>query len=157
MEYRLALLTARVEAVNAANRTAIELHPHFVEIFRPFVGQKILKADGNLLQKVQAVLPNLIHKKPINRVIRGPSSYSLNWTVTASVTGETSGHSIYSDATFYVGELSNGVLTKLCDPPELRTDYTVERITELRENYKEAQRLATIAKVALGIFGENDR
>ena len=50
-------LLAKVTAVNRANREAIELHPKLIAIFAEFLGKKVIKADGALLQKVQDLIP----------------------------------------------------------------------------------------------------
>ena len=57
---------------------------------------------------------------------------------------------------FYVGDMSNGILTGLSSPFVTKCDYTADDILVKREKYKQLKRLADNAHSELGPFGEYD-
>jgi hypothetical protein len=154
MNDRELTLAAKVKATNKANAYAMEIYDKLAAVFAPLVGQKIEKADGSLLAKVQKLLPEFISGVPMH-VYRYNSNYSLMYVVKTceSIPPHTC---TYYEASCYVGEMRDGVLTKLCNRPQLRTDYTVDEIKAARKAYAEAQKLADDAKGKLHPFGEYD-
>src|SRR5581483_4429100 len=100
-----AALKAKVKAVNAAHKHAIVLHQALTEVFRPLVGQQVLKATGDLLQKVEKLLPpNLTQVGLFGlHVYRHRSDYSLAWTVKTCEQIEGAGSCLYYEHTVYVG------------------------------------------------------
>ena len=151
-----AKLAAKVKAVNRAHAYVPELYGNLVEVFRPYVGQKIIKADGSLLAKINSQLPVLPLMGHALSVYRHRSDYSLAWTIkTCESTGDYG--CLYYEATVYVGDLIGGVLSQLADAPlpvNYRTDYTVEEIAANREAVKVAEQAYNDAKGKLYIFGE---
>jgi len=152
MERRALATRAKVEAVNAANEHANKLYAELVKIFEPLVGQKILKADGTLLAKVQALLPEFPCTPSL--MVYNVSDYSLAWTVkTNAMVGDSS--CLYHETTVYIGELSNGnTLAKITPPQEHPTGYKAEDVEELRAKVKAAKERYENLKSKLFPFGE---
>jgi len=140
-------LPAKVEAVNEANRSAMELQRQLLAFFSPLVGQKVQKHDGSLLAKVDKALKEYLSKQPslpVFHVYRSNSVYTLRWTVKSSKSYG-AGCS-YAEATAYVGDLVGDVLVSLGEPVVLRDDYTVEgvraacqKVRELKSAYEKAR------------------
>lgn len=153
-DMRAMRLVAKVKAVNRAHEYAHKLYAQLVPIFKPLVGQKILKADGTLLAKYDKLLPELPCFGNL-RVYRHKSDYSLGWTISTDETD--SPHTcLYYDVTVYIGRLSRGVLESIEEPFNGRTDYTVEEVDQKRAAYTEAQKVADACKSALHPFGMID-
>jgi hypothetical protein len=147
-------LVAKVKATNKANAYAMEIYDKLAAVFAPLVGQKIEKADGGLMAKYAKLLPEFISGVPMH-VYRYNSNYSLMYVVKTCESIPPHGCTYY-EASCYVGEMRDGVLTKLCNRPQLRTDYTVAEVKANREAYKAAQAIADDAKGKLHPFGEYD-
>jgi hypothetical protein len=149
-------LEARVRGVNAANQYANDLHSRLVAVFRPFVGQKILTAPGDLLARIKRLVDALdLPSTPRLHVYRDRSDYCLRYVVKSCESDGKCGH--YYEASVSVGELDHGRLTSLIDAPQYRTDYVAAEVVAARETYKEAKRVADEARSALYPFGESDR
>lgn len=153
--YRTAL-EAKVVAVNRANEQAAVIHSTLADIVRPFVGQKIETATGDLTAKLRKLLPELPNS-PSLRVYRYHSPYSLAWVVKTCVQ-YSKNFCIYHETTLYIGDLEAGVLKVVHElGPPLRTDYTVGEVLSSRAKYEAAKRAADAARDALYPFGEYDR
>jgi hypothetical protein len=146
-------LAARVKAVNTANAKAGEVYDQLAAIFAPYVGCKIEKADGGLLAKVAKALPEFVGNGL--HVYKYASNFSLVWMVKTCEVCD--GTACYHEAGVYVGEMRDGVLLKLCNRPELRSDYTVEEVVANREAYEAAKKIADDVQGKLHPFGEYDR
>lgn len=149
-------LAARVKALNKANEIANEIFPKLQSIFKPYIGQKIIKGDGTLLAKIVekvVILPNT----GTLRITRPRNDYTLRWAVSVCEHFcETT--VVYEEAQVYVGDVSGGILERLAvDSLNLRTDYTVEEVEQKRETYREAKKVADTAFSALCPFDEFDR
>lgn len=152
-------LEARVKAVNKANKYATEIFPILQEFFRQYVGQKVEKADGQLLAKIVDKMPKFANGQGL-RVYKYSSNYSLAWTVVASENCEFNGayHScVYHETTVYVGDLEESILKGLSNPFSAKYDYSVDEVVKLREKYQIAKKAASEAESALWPFGEYDR
>lgn len=150
------VLEARVRGVNRANAFANELYPKLVALFTPFIGQKILKADGTLLAKIQKQVDDLGILGPHEpHVYRYSSAYSLVYTV--KTCEDFNGHAYYHENSVYVGHLDNGVLTGLYDQNHRQTNYTADKVIAARQAYEKAKKAADEAEIALHPFGEYDR
>jgi len=161
MNTRQEKLIAKIGAVNRANAEATRLHQIFHDIFAPFVGQKILKADGTLLAKVAALVPefafgNTLQVRTLQpHVYRDSSNYSLIYTVKACETMPP--HSCaYHDTAMYIGVFAGAMLEKLSPVQTYRSDYVVEEIEGKRQAYESAKRVAEELRSALYPFGEHD-
>ncbi|MAG28105.1 hypothetical protein CMI47_21475 [Candidatus Pacearchaeota archaeon] len=158
-----AQLAARIVARNRANEVANQLYAEIIGIFRPLVGQKIVKVDGSLLGKIKDQLPKWDFPddkfpKPTVMVYKGSSTYTLSFTVKtcAQVIGE--GCCTYEECTVYVCDLDGqNVGERIYDPPNARTDFTADEVNRLREEYKTKKKAADEAHSALHPFGEIDR
>lgn len=152
----MALLEARVRAVNTANRVAMELQTKLVEYFRPMIGCKILKVDGSLLASVQKGMPELPNESMLF-AYRHYSPYSLLWVVKTCehVTGKE--YVTYHEQYFYVGDLDRQVLKGVYDPLVLRTDYTTSEIVQKRAVHAEIIEKVRAIENSLCPFGLYDR
>jgi hypothetical protein len=149
------VLETRVHGVNRAHQYANELYPKLVAVFQSFIGQKITKVDGSLLAKVQKEVNGLGLPCEHNlHVYRRPSNYALCYMVKTCETTENSCH--YHEASVTVGNLDNGFLVSLCDPPQYKTDFSAFWIADARKRYEEAKKLADQARGELYPFGEYD-
>jgi hypothetical protein len=157
-------LSAKVKAVNEANKYAITLFSQLTAIFALLLGKDILKNDGTLLAKYQALLPVFPSGSKL-RVYRSRSDYSLAWVVNA---GENAGdHWIYHETHVYIGSLEGKTLNLMTDDTgspfsknslcPIRTNYTVQEIQGKREFYKVAKEVADKALSDLYPFGEYER
>lgn len=155
-DIRESRLAAKVKAVNAANAYAVTLYDALTDIFRPLVGQVILKNGGDLLAKVAKLLPEFPHGNSL-MVYKLSSAYSLAWVVKTSENVDGDCTCLYHETTVYVGNVSGHTLTELCKPLSLRSDYTVDEIRAARQRHNEAKRIADEARSALYPFGETDR
>ena len=147
-------LEAKVKATNNAHRYAMELYDKLAPLFADMVGHKVTKQDGSLMAKFAKLLPEF-PCTPQLHVYKYGSDYSLMWMVKACEV--VNGQATYYEIGCYVGELRDGVLTKICNRPELRTDYTVAEVLANRKAYEEAAKVAEEAKGKLYPFGEYDR
>lgn len=148
------VLAARVKGVNRAHDYANKLYARLVPTFKPMVGTKIFKVDGTLLQKIKEQLPEL-PCTPGLHVHKNSSDYSLSFSVRTSE--DVNGLAYYHSVSVYIGDVRNGVLEKIANPHEFRTDFTVEEIAEKRTKYNLAKQAYDNAKSALFPFGEYDR
>ena len=150
------VLEARVRGVNRANAFANELYPKLVALFTPLIGQKILKADGTLLAKIQKQVDDLgVLGRHEPHVYRYNSPYSLVYTV--KTCEDCNGHAYYYETSVYVAHLDNGVLTGLYDQDLRQTNYSADKVIAAREAYEKAKKAADEAQSALHPFGEYDR
>ena len=70
-------LDAKVKAVNKANAYATKLYPMLASVFKPLVGQKVLKADGSILAKYAKLMPDFLLAPEGIHVCQHMSKYSL--------------------------------------------------------------------------------
>jgi hypothetical protein len=156
-------LDLKVRAVNKAHAEILRLWPLLVQALTPFIGQKIELASGDLSAKVKKALPEFPNTTTL-RIYRKAQVYSLIFGVYASE-WERSNVPHHSDdggsyeRTLYVGHLtSDGTLESFYpfDPEEYRTDWTVEEVKALREDYQTKKRAADTARNKLFCFGEYD-
>ncbi|RTL00390.1 MAG: hypothetical protein EKK57_07255 [Proteobacteria bacterium] len=157
MNMQLAKLTAAVDAQNAANQIANDLFPKMREAFRPFVGKKILKADGSLTQAVQNAIARIFPDNKVARVFRSQGRYHLGFRV--SVSRNYSEHScLYKEAGVVVGMMDGGgILDKIYEENlSLRTDFRVEEIQAARELVRVKRNELSRAEGELMGFGEHD-
>ena len=145
-------LAAKVFAVNAVNAEINRIAPLFLEAFRPLVGQKIMKVGG-VMEKFAKLIP--ARSPSIHHFYRNPSDYTLSFTVKDCQSLEGYG-CVYYEGTFYVGDVPNGVLSKLYEFTPLRTDYTEAEILEARAEVEAAKNSVLTAQHKLFSFGEYD-
>lgn len=157
MDIREATLQARVKAVNNAHEYAPKLFKLLTEVFAPFVGQQIEKADGTLLAKIVKVCPELPSGNRVS-VYRNRNRYSLCYYVKTCESIEGHCSCVYYECAVTIGDMENGTLKTINqEAPTYRSDYTPEEIKTKRQAHKVAQQKADEARYALGVFGESDR
>ena len=145
-------LRAMVEATNRANAEANKIRVILRSHFAQFVGKKIYKQGGDLMANVAVHMPLLSNSHSLH-VYRDRSDYALNFVVKAAV-DLPDNSCVYYNARICVGEVSSGVLSKLHDIVDLRTDYTFEEIKQKREEIVAAKKVYDAAKSALYPFEE---
>lgn len=149
-------IEARVKARNRANEEANRLQALLIPFFAPYVGQKILKADGTLLQKIKDKMPALEDAQvPGRHIYRQTSDYTLGWTVKTNEMD--SEHTCtYAETTAYIGDLRNGVLEAIAKGHTHRTDWTVAEVQAVREQIRAAENALSEARSKLGPFDMYD-
>jgi hypothetical protein len=138
-------ITAKVQALNNCNELINFWKPKLIEIFEPYLGQKVVKIDGQVLSKIK--LPEF-PCNPKTHIWRYLSEYSLAWQAQASFYD---GHyNCIHHSVFYIGNLSDQVLTELHknDKP-LRTNYTVEEFKNAYEHFRSCETALNNARSAI--------
>ena len=154
-------LEAKVAAVNAANACAALIWPKLAAALAPFVGQKVVKADGSLIAKVEAKLPELPNAGNLSVTFNSGVRYSLVWRVQANV--QTSGGvSMYDECSMHVGALDGEAefdrLREIGSIAPGRSDWTADEVIRKRAAWLAARRALTEAELALSPFNsEFDR
>ncbi len=154
-------LETRVRGVNRANAYANEIAPKLRDLFAPYVGQKVFKADGTLLAKIQKQVDALqltdgMRNGGNGYVYRLSSNYSVVFVVkTYESDGEN--HGYYHETSIYVAHVRDGVAYELYDWTTAKTDYNAAYIAVARERYEAAKKAADDARSELHPFGEYDR
>ena len=147
-------LDAKVAARNQVNLLANACFPEAIRALEPFLGQKVCKVDGSLLEKVKRALPDL------KDGWYSASRYSLvlNLKVHACAKGKTSDYQSahYADATVYLADLTSGILTRLYDTPDYKTDYSADFVRQAREEVRQAEALKSKAESKIHHFGMYD-
>lgn len=141
-------LEAKVDATNRANASANKLQPALIEIFRPFVGQKILKADGTIAQRFQRFVPKFSYSTEHNVY---HNNNRCSWTVKCCSFIE-GGGCVYHEAHLSVGRIVDGVLTELATPFVRRADWTAEEVQRLQKAVEDAETVFRNAQAALEHF-----
>jgi len=152
------VLETRVKGVNNAHKYGNELYRILVKVFKPFIGQKVIKKTGGLIQKVQRAIDslNLPCSVPIQVYRNSFSDYSLSYVVKTCET--LNQRAYYYEVSIYIGNIENGILKDIDYPfPNFKTDYKAETIRENRKIYKELQEKADKAKSNLFPFDTYDR
>lgn len=138
---------SKVWALCEMNAMVNKVHRIQSEYMKQFVGRKIYKAAGGMLEAVRKGLPVIPDVQPIS-IISNCSEYHVAWTVHVWFTNER-GHTESMHKTAYVGYVRNGVLQSMAEAPEHRTDYTVEEVILREKEYKAASAALDAARSAL--------
>jgi len=155
LKYRDRELPAKVKATNRAYAMANRLCPILQDVFRPFVGQTILKATGTLLAKIEKLVPEF-PKGPHLQIYLRLTAYSLDWMVKTDEFIDPSaehGTVTYAEAVAAVGRIDRGVLIELATPPNYKTDYKVEDIIAMRDKADELKKQYEQARDQTWPFG----
>jgi hypothetical protein len=147
-------LAAKISNQNLANATANDWQPRLIEIFKPLVGQKILKADGNLLAKIEKLIPPLPNTRKV-RVYFDVAATRINlaWKVSAN-DPDSEFTVMYGEATIYVGTIDGDRLSHLYEPETYRADRTLEAVLAARKKADEARTIYEKARGECAPFGE---
>jgi len=168
-------LDARVRAFNRVNKRANELHSELVEIFRTYVGKKILTNAGfvaKLRPQWEAIRDREGHSHGGFQVYYSGSTYSLTFTVKTwePYNGEQYGGA-YAEANIHVGDFggrrrnsepldalpADHLATLNEQPVTLRTDYNADEVRRLRKEADELRDKLSAAESALHPFGRFDQ
>jgi hypothetical protein len=155
-DYRKNLLDARVAARNQAHSIANELQAKLIDAARPFIGKKIINADGTLAKSFESKLPPL----PFGNGIRCyHDRYQTLLEFFLDVCKHVVGDSgcVYEKTSISVGILDGGILVSVREPEPKRTDWTADEIIAARQTAENLRRQAQDAENACGPFGLVDR
>ena len=149
-------LENRVEGVNMANKYANEIRPMLVKVFEPYIGCKILKADGSLLASVLKWVPKMRNDNSLH-VYRSSSAYSLAFVVKSCVSRD--GRAYYHETYVHIGAIDGCVLRDVRDDGDelFKTDYSADEVAAARREYEAAEKAASEAESKLHPFGKYDR
>lgn len=145
-------LKAKIQARNLVNAEHNRLLPILAEAFEPYIGEKVIKTDGTLLEKFKRFTP--VPSSKLLSCYKMQSNYSLGFVIRACVSnGECS---IYDEVIVYVGELNGQVLKNLIFSKALPTDFTEQTVLQARETVKKLKEALSQADTQLCGFGEYD-
>ena len=125
-DYQKAELAAKIAARNRCNKAANELYPRLAEIFRPMVGKKVVKVDGDLVYGCRTNDLRSVLDVPGCHVYRYCSVYSLMWCVKCSENIVGQSGCVYQEASVYVASLSGQICEKIDEWTDLKTDYNLD-------------------------------
>lgn len=148
------ILAARVAAVNRANSIVNEIAPLYRGAITPFLGQKVIKANGEYLEKVKKAFPVL----PPSADAQIYSPHLGCFVV--KVSENYSDHScVYAEPYFYAFYVNQQGIAEAARSEfvPLRTDYTVTGVTIARTHAEELEEMARKAKAECEPFGMFDR
>lgn len=145
-------LKAKVQALNKTLEVSRIVQKELLAIFAEHVGCKICRIDGSLLRAVQAKIPEFKNFGSNVQVYKYYSNYTLQWVVKVCQQVEGECHSVYKELTVYVGDIQDGVFTKLAAPAELLEYFTVEQVEYLMEEKEKAEKALAEANSALHLF-----
>ncbi len=145
-------LKAKVAAVNRANHTANILQSKLRMAFVDLIGQKVVKANNEVLNKIK--LPDLPRTAETN-VWQHLNPYNLSWMIRVSET--LPGCVAYYETHVVVGKLEDGILTEIFESQDLRrTDFTEEEVQTKRKTLEIARKALSQAQAELHPFPEFD-
>lgn len=139
-----------VKAVNRANKWANELNETLHKLLVPFIGKKVVRADGILTANVKAVLPVFINTYD-ESACWSNTEYSIGLRIRLreySPQRECINH----DESIYLGELRDQVLVRVLKPTIRRTDWTVAEVLGKRDAYQKARQALDDCEAALYPF-----
>jgi hypothetical protein len=149
------LLKARVKARNKVNAHAIAFYTMMAAVFKPLIGEKVEKADGSLLAKIDKILPPFPEEEGL-RFWRHHAPYSIAWGLDIREPVQDAEVWTYEKEIVYIARVDNQILTSMESPFTARTDYKASEIERLRKAYEKAKNDADKARSALFPFGESD-
>lgn len=158
-------LAAKIAARNHVHALRNSVAPMLQEVLRPLVGTKVCNVGGELNKRTRDLLRAV--ETSIDGTVGMASVYvsASPYNITARFK-VCHGHPMrdgrgeyaeYAESVAYLGELSNGVLTKLVDGDDARTDYTEAEVLAARQELAAAQKALSAAQSKLNYFGEYDR
>lgn len=150
-------LEGKVAARNRVNREANERVAAMLVALLPFVGQKVCKVTGELLQKVNDSLPQVPNEPNLAIFYSTGHGYSITarFKVSEIVEG---GRSVYMEELVYLAELSNGILTKVLEFEPRTYNFTAQYVNDARKEIQDAENALTQArhKIERNEFGRHD-
>lgn len=151
-------LAAHIAARNFINQKHNDFHPLVMAAMAPFVGQKVCKADGSLLAKVEKCLPPIAITEGWQAYYSTGHGYSLTLNLKAwrqvQKAGEKYSVSCYEETALYIANLQNGILISLySDLDKRRTDFTEAEIMQARLEVSRRKEQLSEAESKLFQFG----
>lgn len=149
-------LAAKVAAQNEANKIALDSYYKAIEPLKLLIGEKILKVDLTLLEKVKKSLPELTNTNECRAYYNTGAGYSLRIDITVNKCFASRDCQIaaYMEATAWLCDLRGIILIKLYEPPQLRLDFTEGEILAARAELKVAKEKVSSLQSKLFGFGE---
>lgn len=151
-------LTYRVFAKNRANKLVNEIAPKSLAVLSKWIGKKVTKADGTLLQKIKDSLAPFQESQNNHCQVWYNASRAAIWlnVKTWETTPEGTAH--YADTALCLAQLnfSTGVLESVAGFVPMTTDYSVEAIELARKKVQSAKENLRYAENELCGFGEWD-
>jgi hypothetical protein len=145
-------LSAEVAARNEVNEISNRVYPEVIKALEPFVGKKVCKVDGTLLEKVKNALPKF-ERHNVTFIYGTGHGYSVSMQISTSRSYHPTGV-VYQDNTVYFGNLNNGVLTDITPwHKDLRTDFTADEVRIVRKEIRELEDRVSQAKSKIHYFG----
>jgi len=157
MKHKTAL-AAQVAAWNRCNAEANKLAVLLAEVFKPFIGKKIICNGGSLTQRAQSAIPELSHVLELN-IWHACSVYALHYMVRVCEHEDRGDYcgSRYAETHVVIGQIKDRVLESVNTPcTDLRTDYTESEILAKREALQKAEAALRDAESALSPFKPYD-
>lgn len=159
-------LSAKVAARNEVNALANRSFPDAVEALRPFIGQKVCKVDGSLMEKIKKALPPTMSANGSEAHSWYSTGHGYNLVLNVKTAACSKGKgwtqsnqyqtAHYAESTVYLAHLSNGVLTGLYDAPNFKTDYSEEFVRDARQEVERADKARRAAESKIHHFGLYD-
>lgn len=163
-------LKARVACRNRGNRLLVDYVQKYREALTPFIGQKIYKADGTLLDKVAKELPKIPYSNPSidadgkprmgihSYLHHGAYSFTLHVIVSIPVYFHGNQTSVSLEGTAWIANTSGDTLEGFPDfnPEQYRTNITPKEILAARAEEQAAQQALRAANAKLLDFGTYD-
>ena len=155
-------LSAKIAARNEVNLLANQSFANAIEALKPFVGQKVCKVDGSLLEKVKKALPPTMsaNGSEAHSWYSTGHGYSLVLNVKTCKSARTKGDyqiAHYAEAQVYLANLRNGVLESVYEnAPTFRTDYTEDFVRAARLEVESADKAKREAESKIHYFGLYD-
>jgi len=134
-------LEAKIKAVNAANKVAVDLSKTLLEIFTPLVGEQVLKTTAPvLLKKIEKLVPEFINGYKLDgctvNIYKDVNEYHLCWVVKTCCNYE--GIAEYHQEYVIVGDIKKCVLTSVHRLKESVPEFTADFV---REQFKQIESL----------------
>lgn len=149
-------LAARVEAKNLVNSKANELAPKIKEIFAPYVGKKIFKADRSFVAGIPESLKPFFQEE-VTRIWCHRLEYTLLFKISASKPIEENSGCEYAEANIRIGTLDDQILKEIDELTwTLPTNYSVAGIEHARARARELEHQLSVVRLEYACFGEND-
>jgi hypothetical protein len=125
---------------------------------QPFVGKKVVLAGGGLADRVEKALPARLSTPALSSYYETTSGYCLRVSFKICEPVPPVG-CCYAEASYTLGDVKDGVLVKVGEPPapeNWRTDYTVAEVKKLRKRLTEADNARRDLEHQLSHFGQYD-
>lgn len=147
-------LAAAVAARNEVNTQANERFPSIIEALTPFVGATVCKVDGTLFKKVKEALPVFESSTGFGSSCWYSTGHGYSLVLNLKTChGVQPNGCVYAETTLYLGDLQNGVLTRLYDAPNFKTDFTEDFVIQARLAVRAAEEILSAAKSKIYYFG----